>query len=676
MGEMKTKMHEVVETTGKQVSLLKSCIKEKELALEELALSSKSEIDFAKNANNALQKDVATCKADIDEISRQLLDKHGIISSLEDKIKSLENEKTEQLAIVASQDSKIDELQSMMKETKLAYQSAQELITKLEQESQNNSDKFNSYKSDAECQIEELQTELTELTDSLTQLSTQYNEMTSKHDRVDSENKSLKESISQLVKCVEELQEKQESCETEIKNLTDACSLTKKNELELKCLVEDKDARLQELLLSKDEIEAQLKSTDVYLESVKSKEVEYLQEIERLKLSNSAKDSKLIELEQMSSEFDLQSKTVASDLDRKLVEYDKLKLKCEQIEQDYQSMALTFSEKECELKQLVSKNEALKQQVNKFVHKMQHLEDNHSYLNGSVSVLQENLDSCNSELVSLKDIVQHQENILAKKDELAEKLKYQIKSSTKKISDLSKTAMQLEKNLSDVSSEKDRVEKMVEEKMDICRGLEKKNLQLQLRVDELLLEVEKSKSLIDSTETDSSDLQKKLSDHLKRATTSLLEKDVQIKNLTDDLAQVKEDLSKELNKLQLQKEACEKENVELNSSIANKTADIAALAVELDKLQNKNNKLEAAQITSISTTTEELESLNLKIISLEQDKNEIGVLKEKQNNFKITNQKLKEKEAQLKTAKANLKELKNDYSNTENGYLSTIDKLK
>ncbi|XP_063683344.1 synaptonemal complex protein 1-like [Bolinopsis microptera] len=730
--EMKTKMLEVVEATEKRVDALKACVKEKEITLEELAFSSKNEIESTKNTNMALEKEVASCKLDIDDISRQLLDKRSVISSLEDKIKNLESDKTKQLAFIASQDSKLDELQNMINVTKSAYKCAQENVEKLQQESKNISDQFNSYKDDAEQQIEELQTELTELTDSLTQLSTQYNEMASKNDRIESENRSLKDSVSQLVKCVEDLQEKQECSEAEVKNLTDTCSTAMKNELELKALVEDKEAKMQELSRTREEIETQLNSISESLNSVQLKEVEYLQEIEGLTLSNRTKDNKLVELENKSSDHDNHSKTIASDLDKMVLEYRELKSKCEQLEQDYQSMALSLSGKDCELGELVSKNESLKQLVNELLLSMQHLKDEHDNLTRTVSVMQETFDCCSSEMKSLRGSVRHQDNILAKKDAAALKLKDQIQSSAQKITDLLKSAMKLEQNLSDISSRKDKAEKLVEEKMKICCDLEQKNFQLQARVDQLLIEVDKSKSSINSAVIDSSDRQQKLYDQLSEATASLREKDMLIKNLNGDLAKVKIDLSKELKNVAFQKEACEKENVQLKSSISNKAGDISALAEEISKLQNKILKLDDAKITSTSATTDELKSLNLKIGLLEQAKKELleklslhqaeqklsdseklkfegfltekqnevadlhlkmeqlesdnskyrfqyedlktemGVLKDKQKNFKVTSQKLKEKEGQLKIANANLEQ----YSTAEKGYQSTIDKLK
>jgi chromosome segregation ATPase len=733
---MKIKMQEVVESTDKQAVALKACLKEKELALEELEFSSKRKLDIAKNRNDALETDIASCKADIDEMSRQLLEKNKIISSLDDKIKGLEREKAEQLAIVASQDSKLDELQSMMNETKQAFKCAQESVAKLQQESQNSSDKFNSYKCDAECQIEELQAELTELTDSFTQLSTQYNEMTSKHDRIDSENKSLKESVSQLVKCVEELQEKQEGTETEIKNLTDTCSLAKKKELELESLLEEKETKMQDLFVSKKEIEAQLYSMTDCLEKIKMKETEYLQEIENLTLSNTAKDGQLVELEKMSSEFDSHTKNIANDLDRKLLEYSNLEIKCKQLEKDYQSMALSNSVKECEVNELVTKNNSLTMQLNEFLPKIQHLEKEHSHLHKTVSILQENHESNHDEIISLKSKVKHQENTLIRKEEDVLELKNQIQLSSQKIADLLKSSVQLQQNLSDVSSERSKAEKIVEEKTRCCNEFEQKNVQLQLEIDQLLTEVEKSKLLISTTVTDSSGLQQKLSDKLDKATKSLFEKDVQINKLNDDLSQVKEGLSNDLNKLHIQKEEYEKENLQLKNIVSNKDGDISALAEELDKLQNKINKFNDAKITSMSANTEQLKSLNSKVCLLEQDNNKLleklsqcqagqklndseklklegmltdkdkeisdiqlkkeqlqsenfeycsqiqdlnsklGVLKDKQSSFKMTNKKLKEKEIQLKAVNANLKELKSKHSIAESGYLSTIDKLK
>ena len=731
--EMKIKMLEVVEATEKRVDDLKACVKEKEITLEELAFSSKNEIESTKNTNLALEKEVASCKLDIDDISRQLLDKRSAISSLEDKIKNLESDKSKQLAFVASQDCKLDELQNMINVTKSAYKCAQENVEKLEQESKNISDQFNSYKDDAERQIEELQTELTELTDSLTQLSTQYNEMASKNDRIESENRSLKESVSQLVKCVEDLQEKQECCEAEVKNLTDTCSITKKNENELKALVEDKEAKMQELSRTKEEIETQLTSISESLNNVQLKEVEYLQEIKGLTLSNRTKDNKLVELEKKSSDCDNHSKTIASDLDKMVLEYRELESKCEQLEQDYQSMALTLSGKECELGDLVSKNESLKQQVNEFLLNMQHLKDEHDHLTRTVSVMQETFDCCSSEMKSLRESVRHQDNILAKKDAATLKLKEQIQSSAQKITDLLKSAMKLEQHLSDISSRKDKAEQLVEEKMKICCDLEQKNFQLQTRVDQLLIEVDKSKSSIDSAVTDSSDRQQKLYDQLNEATVSLRGKDMLIKNLTGDLATMKSDLSKQLINVVSQKEACEKENMQLKSSISNKDGDISALAEEISKLQNRILTLDDAKTTS---TTEELKSLNLKVGFLEQSKKELseklshhqaeqkfrdseklklegfltekknevadlhlkmkqlesdnskyrfqfedlktemGVLQDKQKNFKVTNQKLKEKEVQLKSFNANLEQIKTEYSTAEKGYQLTIDKLK
>ena len=734
--ELKTKMQEVVETTEKRLGILKATVKDKDLAYEQLKTSSKNEIDSAKNANIALEKEVSNCKANIDDISRQLLDKRGCISSLEDKIRTLEGEKTDQVAIMDSQNSKLDNLQKLMSETKSAFKSAQDHCEELMQEKQILADELKSYKIDAERQIEELQTELSELTDSLTQLSTQYNEINSKHDRIESENKTLKESVSQLVKCVEELQEKQESYEAEVKTLTDACSSAKKSEDKLNALIENKDAKLQELSLLRDECQVQLDSTSQNLNDIKLREVDNLQKIEILTQSNRAKDEQLAELVEKSLKSDNNSKTISSDLNKKSLEYDALDIKCKQFEQNCNSLSITLSAKESELIDLVNENKTLKQQVNDFLGKLDQLKEDHCHISIAVTVMQESLESCNSEMASLKDTIRCQEDVLARKDAVASKLKCQIQSSTAKISDLSKNVAQLEQKIIDISFEKEKTEELLKDKEESCSSYEHKNVQLQSRINQLLEESENSKLLLNSAFSDSSDLQKRLSEQLDCATANLSDKDKQIEKLLSDVALVKLEMSKELNRVLAEKQTSDKKTVELKDLISKKDGDISALGDELNKLSNKIAKLEDVSKTVDSDTNEKLNSMNSTILSLEQHKkdliqkmaeyreekeandfalselnnvlaekdkqiselqlnqqqlqsensrfcdqvkdlnSEINMLKSHQSNLKATNQKLKEKESQLNALSKSMNKLKKDHSDAESGYLSTIEKLK
>ncbi|KAL5269014.1 hypothetical protein ACHWQZ_G002744 [Mnemiopsis leidyi] len=646
--ELKAKMQEVVITTQKRLGILKASIKEKDLAYENLKASSKNDIDSAKNANNALEKEVAHCKANIDNISRQLLDKRGCISSLEEKIKTLESEKTEQVAIFVSQNSKLDNLQKLMSETKSAYKSAQDHCEQLMQEKQKLTDELKSYKSDAENQIEELQAELTELTDSLTQLSTQYNEMNSKHDRIESENMSLKESVSQLVKCVEELQEKQESCESELKTVTDACNLSKKKEDELNTLIEDKEAKLQELSLLRDNFQSQLDSTSQNLNDIKSREVDYLQKIEDLTLSNRAKDDKLAELLEKSLDSDNHSKTISSNLDKKSREYEALHIKFNQFEQNYNSLSDSLSAKESELQDLVHENKSLKVQVGEFLQKLDQLNNDHCHISTAVTVMQESLDSCNREMRCLKDTVRYQNDVLAQKEEVAMKLKKQLDVAT---TDLYEKDRQIEQLQKDITLVKLDMSKELNGILAEKQTSENKTVELQ--------------NLISKKDGDISALGDELNKlHYK------------IAKLEDVSKAVDSNTNEKIDSMNSTILSLEQNKKELMQQVADFQAEIKANNSAISKLKNLLAEKEK-QFLSFDSNQQQLKSENTRYCDQVQALNsEINVLKSNQHNLKATNEKLKEKESQLNAISKSMDKLKKDHSEAESKYVSTIEKLK
>lgn len=656
--EMQIKIREVVESAEKRVNTLKRCIKDKELALEDVLLASKKEIQAAKDTNAALEKEVTVCKHEIDELSRQLLDKRGHVFSLEDEIKSLKSDKDKQADEILTKASKISELNAAITDVEHLNKCAKDKVLELQLTAKKNFENFEEYKNDSERKIEELQVELTELTDSLTGLSTQYNEMTSKHDRLENENKSLKESISQLVKCVEELQEKQERCDSEINSLTDACSTAKQKELEFTELIKEKDEHLYKLNTQIECTESQLQTITDSLDGCKSKEAGYLQEIDNLNLSNAEKEGKLLELQRKTTDYDSYSKSIRSELNNKLADFQTLQERCNSLEGKNDLMTTDIASKDFEIEELASTNRALKEQVNNFLQKIQLLETEHGHLCNKISDIQTSFQSCEKEMTVLRKCVFNQKQTLIKKDEINVKLRKQLEISYKKIKDLSTSTAVLEQKFSLLADEMNESDKLALQNEKYCQDLKTHNSTLQSKVNQLVKEMEETKNVLDKKVTNSSDLQNKLFLEFQEAKSSLASKENTIEKLNNNIKQLEVDGLKELQTVISQKETMEKEIINLKKSISSKDGDISALAEEINKLQNKILKLKDSESLSISASTDQIKLLKNQIEMLTGENltlsKELGHQRKEQASAEVLKKSL---ESQLNVSEANLNEL-------------------
>ena len=727
--DLKLSMQEIADTNDKQILILKSCIKDREMAYDELKFKSEQDIENALKCSEALEIEMKNCKDNIDNLSRQLLEKQGNVSLLEDKIEKLEKNLKEQEIMTASKLSALAELQTTLAQTDLSYKSAQSEILRLQKENQELNEKFGQYKADAENQIGSLQADQTKLTDSLTNLSTQFNEVTSKHDRLEDENISLKESVSQLVKCIEELQEKQEENEQEIIQLNEMYSSSVERETELKSVVQEKDEQFQNLKSTKEEVDAKLITISGDIAQKNLQEEKYLDQIEKLQSSNAEYENNLEKAIEKSSEMDSISKNLLFDLEKKTAEYIECETKSKQYEKNWKSISLSLNQKNCELKELISTNELLKLKVEEYTNKHQafesKLDDLNQYL---ISLTDEHKGSC-SQLNSIRTIVKDKEKELSKKDSQYLELKKENEVNKKEINVLITSTKSLEKDISCAKNLEEQAMADAKKRLLECGSLKIVNLDLEKKISKL-------KNDLNSAEDGSSNLSKILSAELKEATLEVTAKNDVIAKLQDNLSKLQNEQNGSLNEMKFKNEALDKENQQLNLAISHKIADISALAEEINKLQNKILKLEDTNVASKKDLSTEVNSLETKIKKLEKSKvdltnhvsacenerlsivSEMSNLKDKKSenerengvlkstnakllseksqfkieieqlkaqmdnvltqniSFKNVNHKLEDKESQVRLLKQSLEEVKSDFLVSEKNYISTIDKLK
>ena len=727
--DIKVAMQEMSDINNKQVLVLKSCVKDRELVLDELKVKYDKENEIAKKSSDDLKKEITACKESIDNLSRELLDKRALVSTLENKIQTLEDDIVNQKKNTVSKTVALAELESTLEKMTAAHKSAQSDISRLQLENKNQIDKLVNYKTDAELKIEELQSELTELTYSLTNLSTQFNEATTKHDRFENENKSLKDSVSQLVKCVEELQEKQEQNEQEMLHLNEMYNSSKQREVELEQILQERDDHIQELKTAKDEVEAKFNTISSNIEILKRQEDNYIKEIEMLAATNAEHKKSLEEFTKKSSESDINSKNILLDLEQKNADFNEAKTNSKQYEENWKSVLLSLTERECELKILTSVNKELNQQVTEYTDKLQTLEETLNNLNQTITSLSKDCNDVHLEFDHIKSHVIEKDKELLKKDSQCLKLKKENEKNISKIKKLINNNNLLNKNLSSIKTLEEHTNTVVKERSAECDSLNISNSNLEQKIQMLQNDLDVAKS-------GSSNLCKSLSVQLEDATLQVTNKDNIIEELKESLSKLQNEQSRSFKEMKIKSEKSDAENKILNNALSNKVADISALAEEINKLQNKMLKLEESHKTSSNDASNKIESFGLQIIKLENEKDmltkkasqsenekllivskqskleedqtiknkelqilqsENGALKtenskvkseieklkirideslSQNDKFKNIAEKLEYKESQLKIMKQSLEEVKSDFLISEKNYSSTIDKLK
>jgi len=727
--DLKSTIQDMTDVNDKQLITLKSCMKDREIAHEEFKFKSEQDIENALKCSEALEVELKKYKNNVDDLSRQLIEKQGIVSSREEKIVSLEEHLKDQQIMNESNLSDLSEIQITLNQTELSYKSAQSEILRVQKENLDLNDKFRAYKIESESQIESFQDNQARLNDSLTNLSTQFNEISSKHDRLEDENKSLKESVSQLVKCIEELQEKQEENEQEIIQLNDMYKASVEREAVMKDIVQQKDDQFENLKSDKEQVESQLNTISKDMKLLKAQEEKGLQQIEQLESSNNEYKKNLEETMQKSLEKDATSNNLLLELERKTTEYIQCETKSNQCEENLNALSLSLNEKEHEIKKLTSTNCILKLKVEEYTSKHQGLESILGDLNQHLTTLQDEYNTCCLQFESMRTQSLDKEKEIYQKDAEFLKMKKENETCKKEIKTLTTATRSLEKTLSNVKNLNEKANAVAMEKSLECDSLKVVNLDLERRNCKL-------KSDLSSAEDGSSDLSKRLSTELQDAIMEVSDKSDTIKKLQETLLKLKDDQSRSINDMKAENEALNLDNKQLTLSISQKVEDISALAEEINKLQNKILKLEESNISLKKDYSNQLNCLKAETITLEKCKvdltqyssecekeklsmvSELNSVKEdkleiekynntlKSNNnlllsenmqhkeeieklmvqindiqtqnisFNDVNHKLEEKSKQVILLQESFDKIQSDFLLSENKYMSTIEKLR
>ena len=698
--DMKSKMQEVIGNNDKKVSFLKSSLKEKELTIDEFKSKCDNELANAKKAQNSLEEEVANCKRETENVSKLLLEKKNEIFILEEKISSLENSLQKSSKLIADKEYMMSDMQQQLDSDLQSREKLEAELQKQISELSRSKTEREKYREEANSQIDELQSELSELTESLTELSTRYNELSSKHDRLETENFSLKDSIGQLVKCVEELQQKQEQNEQELSNLTNLNNKAKEKEAELTALISQKDSEVSEIASEKEKLEVEFKKVSHDFENLKLRESSYLKEIDKLTESNHRAANDYNELDQklldVSNGLDSQVKELRCNLEAKQLAFSELEEKYVSIKSNHRSLVSSLEFKDENLQQLMREKLLLKKEISSYLQQVKGFEDQHLLIATNITEIETNfLNFCNELECSRKSIENHK-NKLNIRDAEVVRLSTSVKSLQKKCNEM--------QSVYDSAAQKGCV-------------LEKENMELNKAINSHKMHCEELEEQV-------SDLRNQLSS-CKESLKCLVNK-----NEVNEKAQIK-NLKESLNEALLNNGQLEKQKQELNKTINGKNIDISALAEELTKTQSKVKDLEKASIsksefsdlecrnlalieekksltTDITKLSEEIRLSKLNYTSLVAEKdalqtqltnslsqNETSLQSvkslEEENKNLITDvekqklqietlaassNKLTEKVETLSLVKQEIEKIKSDFSSSEKEYIATIERLK
>ena len=672
--KLRKELREMAEANEVRVTELQALIKNKELAIEDVKFKSAEEIGKARKTNQSIDKEIVICKGMIDNLSGQLISKKNSMEELESKIASLEEELLTQLDISRDSEVGIAELRAVLEDTKLSYDAAQVENVSIKEDNANLNSSYTEFKTEADKKIDELQGELGELTDGLTTLSTQYNEILSSHDRIESENASLKESVSQLVKCVEELQLKQEQNEQELTQVTDMYNESKLKEDQLQKFLLEKEGSVSELLESNVQLESDLREAAESLEKLQLKETDYVSQIQELTLSQTKQSEELSVLDEKVAGHSVVLKSKEAAILMQQQDHEKqtqsLKDVCDQFEMKYVEINKVLTEKDCCIGELEKVKEELINDVDSLKTKLCLLESNHASLNDQVGELKCNvnesysllekskkaneaqkkmIDSTKKELKDNKKVLNTSESYTKKMLKENESLKNQqdvfqskLKESEEHIANSTITLKNLESRLKEC-------EKVIEGKIALVSDLNE-------RITSLELELEEARTVISSKEEGSSKMSDKLLSQLETAKKAVKEKEAAVKELRKEISSLKKEVKDkdssssfvdakldslqenitQVDNLLQQERAINKENtaqisllikekadlaaekLSLAKTIELKTGDVAALAEEINSLHNKLSDFERS-----GSVSEDVKAMRSELDNLRSEKSDL-----------------------------------------------------
>ncbi|RDX95345.1 hypothetical protein CR513_22152, partial [Mucuna pruriens] len=602
-------------------------------------------VDQLKDEKLALGKELEAVTGELSTLKQQLEHAEQQMTNISHNLKVAEEE-NESLKVKLSQASN---------EVQLAHNRIQEFVAESSQLKEKHDERgreisvlnqmHEGYQKESSNQIRELEAQVTNLELELESLQNQKRDMEEKIKSSTTEARELGEHNSGLQNQISELElksrEREEELSAMMKKLED-------NENESSSKLSDLTSQINKLLADigtlhaqKNELEEQIifKSNEAssQVQSITNEVNALQQEVESLQHQKSDFEVQLVEKVQENSEYAIQMQTLKEEIDRKILEQERLL-------EDRESLAMQMRTLELEMDTLKNKNSEAEEQLSAKSHEIGHMRQEMLELHEKIAEIEKISTDRESDFFALQDKFINAEKVgsaqIMASSEQIKNLEHDLASLQTEKQELEQQCEKLKMEVDSIQNQKSEIEEQIRAKDHENTGLREGHSGLQGTITVL------EKTLVEK-EAELSTLQEKLHEKESEASSQMAAFTVQIDNLQHDLASFqndKQELEQQCENLKMEVDSIQNQKSEVEEQIRAKDRENTGLReghfglqgtitvlektlvekeTELSTLQEKLHEKESEASGQITAFTVQIDNLKHDLASLQNEKEEL-----------------------------------------------------